>query len=300
MRRQKILFLLTSVGQTILLALLLWDSIQKGVPVSVAAAAAALLTGCGGNFFLFRVILLDVDGVYMENALALADYHRENDRIRKEHLQREEQQDEMLRGNLLRQIGEMETYVQHRKDRTGTGAEEFGKTVGENEEFRKITGEMEKTLQRTRRPIWCGNTLLNVLIYDKMEMAEKYGIRLDASLKIPDGLSVHPLELCSVFSNLLDNAIEAVSGVEEGKRKIVLRAAMFSGNMVIKVKNPYVRKAVNDPVRHKKDGGLHGIGLKIVKRITEEYHGGMSVKRQDGVFQIIVYLDCRKERKDAE
>lgn len=272
-----------------LLLLLLCDSIQKGVAVSAAAAAGAFLIGCGGNLFLFRVLLIGVDEFYTADDLNMAAYHKENDRIRKEHLHREEQQDEKLRTELLSQVERMEAYVQRRKEQIGSGADEL----------KRMTGEMEEILQKSRERVWCENTLLNVLVYDKTEKAEKCEVCLEAVLKIPDELSVHPLELCSVFSNLLDNAIEAASGVEDAERKILLRAAMFSGTMVIKVKNPYAPNAVNDPARYRKNDGVHGIGLKIVKKIAEKYHGGISIKRQEGIFQTIVYLDCGKERTDA-
>lgn len=290
MKRQKLLFFLTSSVQTVLIVLLLWDSIQQGITFSIIAAAAALLTVCGANFFLFRIILTDVDGMYLKDAMILAEHHRKREQMRKEQISQEEEQEKKIRMELMNQIGQMEKYVKQKKTQTVSG----------KENFTEISERLDEMLQQTRREVWCDNTLLNVLIHDKKKMAERAGVYFDAVLNIQEESGMHPLALCSVFSNLLDNAIEAAAETESGGRTVTLRAAMFSKTMVIKVRNPYSREEQRSHQGRKHDGANHGIGLNIVKKIAERYHGGVSIEKQGDIFQIIVYLDCDAERMDQK
>ena len=52
-----------------------------------------------------------------------------------------------------------------------------------------------------RSIIWCKNTVINILLEDKEQIAHKYGIVFKAALDVPENLSISSPDLCSVFAN---------------------------------------------------------------------------------------------------
>ena len=93
-----------------------------------------------------------------------------------------------------------------------------------------------------------------------------------------------PLDLCSLFCNLIDNAIEASEKITDGdtERFIKISADCRSGFLILRVENTaqQVPEFKNGVCRTSKstDKELHGLGLKLVRQIVEEYDGRMGDK----------------------
>jgi nitrogen fixation/metabolism regulation signal transduction histidine kinase len=122
------------------------------------------------------------------------------------------------------------------------------------------------------QPVDVGSLLLDVLaLYDNL--------RPHTSLALPDAPVViqgEPTRLRQVFHNLLQNAIDAQSGVAEPRYAIALEAA--GGEALLTVDDggdgfgeDVLKRAFEPYVTTKKKGT--GLGLAIVKKIVDE-HGG--------------------------
>lgn len=97
-------------------------------------------------------------------------------------------------------------------------------------------------------------------------------------------------DICSLFGNALDNAIEAVCFIEEkDKRVIELTVKVSRGFLSVCVRNSYCCDVVFDgdlPKTTKGDEINHGYGMKSIKSIVERYGGELSVVAQEGAFNL--------------
>ena len=101
-------------------------------------------------------------------------------------------------------------------------------------------------------------------------------------------------ELCSLFGNIVDNAVTAVSHLEEEEKRtinILVRTGEISCPFMRKIIMRENEKKSGDGFETtKKDKEHHGFGLKSIKMITENHHGNMSVTAEDGVFNINILI----------
>ena len=139
-----------------------------------------------------------------------------------------------------------------------------------------------------------GNKTLDLLLTDKKLKCEQYGIPLNA---IVDGGALSFMseaDLCSLFGNLLDNAIEAVSQLPAQERQISLQVQKRHGMVVISEDNPYLREKalsfINGlPRTTKNDEGYHGYGTRSMQMITDKYGGQMEITA-DSLFHVGILI----------
>lgn len=140
-----------------------------------------------------------------------------------------------------------------------------------------------------------GNRLLDNILNYKAAVAHSKGITFDAKLRMAYDVDTEDAIICSLLGNLIDNAIEAVSGIEdkEIERVISLIIKISFNNLYVNISNPYAGEHIrdgNDFRTTKEDAGEHGIGLKIVQNIVKNYNGIMKVKDSNGVFKVEVLV----------
>ena len=155
--------------------------------------------------------------------------------------------------------------------------------LNEYEEARKYLAPVFREITSMTRALRTSQPAVNALLMAKMESAEQKGI--EVRLEVSDPLKKLPLEaweLCKVLSNLIDNAISAL-GRKEEERKLTVVISMEDGKHVFRVKNngPEIPEEQRELIFHqgfttKKEEG-HGTGLTIVKEITEQAGGTVSL-----------------------
>lgn len=138
------------------------------------------------------------------------------------------------------------------------------------------------------------NPALDVILTEKGLVCSGEKITLAV---IADGRALEclePQEIYSLFGNALDNAIEAVRGIEEPERRLISLNVRRSGTMcVINVENscdaaPAFRGGV--PVTTKADAGSHGFGTRSMRGIVERHGGVLTFGCEDGIFHVDALL----------
>ena len=140
---------------------------------------------------------------------------------------------------------------------------------------------------------WSGYQILDMVISLKVEDAEKVGIRCDVMCDQIQKLTLQDIEVCSLFENLLTNAIEAQREGFKGQKWIKLEIRQKKNMLYIEISNPFEQDIVWDHGKiqtHKKDKGLHGIGLSIVNRIIEKHDGVIDISTESQVFRVRIML----------
>ena len=137
-----------------------------------------------------------------------------------------------------------------------------------------------------------GNETLDILLTERSLYCEKHGIRLTCMV---DGgkLDFLPVgDLCALFGNALENAVEAVSRLENEEERIIsFLVRERRGMLVITVDNNYAGELEFDgglPRTTKEEDG-HGYGLKSIRLVAEKY-GGEATVMADGMFHLTVLL----------
>ena len=124
----------------------------------------------------------------------------------------------------------------------------------------------------------------------------KQGIPFSFNLDLPAELPVPKIDLCSVLSNLLENALEASLKTEPARRQIKVKAYMYSEHMLL-----LTVEYTFDGVVREKDGVFlsskrkgEGIGIQSVRRIADKNGGYSRFFHENGTFHANVML--RAER----
>lgn len=164
--------------------------------------------------------------------------------------------------------------------------------LADNNEIEKIQGylnELGESVFKGDQMLWTESRILNTILNKKKEEAENKGIRVEIQSDLAFQLPFTDRELCAVFCNLLDNAIEACEAVEEGKRWIEVSlqkqgemAFVIIGNSI--ARKPDIRNGF--PVSHKPDENMHGLGLKSVNRNVKRHGGDLQFEIGEKVFRI--------------
>lgn len=130
-------------------------------------------------------------------------------------------------------------------------------------------------IHRTKLISFCSIPIINVVLTIKTNVARNLGIETQCILQNSDQLELNNYELCSLFSNLLDNAIEACQQSGNSYRYIEIKGKAISQSYILRIENNCIlQNKPNEsfPKSTKHQPG-HGYGLKIVQNITES-HGG--------------------------
>lgn len=165
--------------------------------------------------------------------------------------------------------------------------------------YEKLEAYMQKlndTVAATMPKFQTGNPVVDALLNAKAVEAKNCGIELIVNTAVPAKLSVEDMDLNIVFSNALDNAIEACKKLEAGRERFVrVDAAIRNDHLVLTVKNPFSGqlKISGDTLQTtKKEAGRHGIGLGNVKRAVEKYDGHVLTNYEDNLFILSAIMHC--------
>lgn len=106
---------------------------------------------------------------------------------------------------------------------------------------------------------------------------------------------MNPMDISALFGNMLDNAIEGVSKVEEkDKRWIHVSIRRKMDFLVICVSNSYqgdISFSHGMPVTQKEDKRYHGYGTKSIRNIVSQYGGTVVFRAEKGWFEVKATYD---------
>lgn len=145
------------------------------------------------------------------------------------------------------------------------------------------------------RAQFCENPYVNAVF---IHYAEKFeGIEADYRMDVQIGGEDLPyMDLCRILTNGLENACDALKGLEQEKREVSVRMKYNRDHLVLRIKNKcredlHVRQGML-PVTDK-EGSEHGFGLITVKESVERLNGEMFCYTEDGDFVLDVMIPCR-------
>jgi len=127
---------------------------------------------------------------------------------------------------------------------------------------------------------------VNVIMALKMNECAGNGIRTDIVLRDCKSLPLDNYEICSLFSNILDNAIRSCKQAENGHIRI--RSQVFGDNFILKAENSLPEVQASSSRSRRK-----GYGLEIIRSIIRKYDGTFSTESSEDNFTTLITIPVK-------
>ncbi len=150
---------------------------------------------------------------------------------------------------------------------------------GNAEAARGYIGDIRRRTDR-HQIINTGYAALDVLLTDKMATAKLADIEIEYDIRLHH-TGINDFDLCTIFGNIADNAINAASRADTQPRWIRIKAGVRNQFLVIGAANAYN----GDEARN----GT-GMGIPNIKTVAKKYNGTVEIAEDDNVFNITVLL----------
>jgi len=169
--------------------------------------------------------------------------------------------------------------------------------IGHDQEATDYISRITGILRHGEKIVWSQHEAVDLVL--NMKLQEARSARITVSCKCEDmrGLTLNFVEICALFSNLLDNAIEANEKIPiETVRKIDMSCARRDNMLVVSVQNP-VEEDMKGTKKQllkttKQDKKHHGFGIPSIQNVVESHGGYMNVEMRDQTFRTVVYLSA--------
>ncbi len=172
----------------------------------------------------------------------------------------------------------------------------------ENDPVKKETylEELEYGIKMYEAQNKTGNSVLDTILTRKSIYCVQHDINFTC---VADGTLLEfigIMDICTIFGNILDNAIESVETLANTELRLI-RAAVFAQNdlLMIRVEN-YCEAEIEMqdglPITTKGDKNFHGYGIKSIKMTVQKYNGTMTIHSENHwfTFRILIPIPKRK------
>lgn len=162
-----------------------------------------------------------------------------------------------------------------------------GNTSELSEYTRKLTADWDKLSSKT----FCDVPAVDIVLAEKYSLASDSGINADFLVSGIAESGADPIYLCSIFSNLLNNAFEAACACSSNEPYIKLRAAVKLGRLTITCVN-----SMPGTVTEKQDPDEHGYGLHIIKELAALLGGSFTYTHDGKAFTAGVSIPVKEAK----
>ena len=166
------------------------------------------------------------------------------------------------------------------------------------EEIKKYIDNLRDTVTKLSFEIKTGNTIADVVLNDKYNLAKAQGIKFKYDFMLPTETLLEPMDLCIILSNVLDNSIEACMRMNDLAipKEIYIKSYLNDRYLIIEVSNSTFSKlqyADNKIMSQKGDSINHGIGLSNVVAAVKKYNGVVDIIDGKNMFTINLMLKIK-------
>ena len=163
-----------------------------------------------------------------------------------------------------------------------------------NEYVNNLKGEIKefKSIYNT------GNMILDIIITEKSEICSKTGIKFICDINFSKVDFIKPIDVSSIFANILDNAIEACDKIQDENinKYIRIKGTISKSYFVLKCENSKVNMIKlneNKLLSDKMDKFKHGIGIQSIKSSLEKYEGEILFEDEKNKFTLNIYIPLK-------
>lgn len=151
----------------------------------------------------------------------------------------------------------------------------------ETEAALQYVEEMENLTSALSFPVSTSHPVLDILLGNKLGVAEGSGIEVRCSLEVPYPCGISDMDFCIILGNALDNAISACSRISDERQRYIHVAGKRQGDfLLMEVENSYSGSKVTHS----------GTGLANIRAASEKYQGAMEIRTEGEKFVLSILL----------
>ena len=167
---------------------------------------------------------------------------------------------------------------------------------GEYTKVNAMLDTLTEYVASTREFMYCGDPVVNAVMAENEKICKENGISLQYEFRIPKPLQMDAISICSIFSNLMRNAVAAAvkaKGLCPAGDYVSMKAAVQGDYLHIITENS---RTEEKKVRN----GRKGYGKVILKELAERYNGQMEVKETQDTYCVEITVENRETEKTTE
>lgn len=167
-------------------------------------------------------------------------------------------------------------------------------TSEDNSQIKKYLSQLTNEVSSKKPVEYTGNRELDAVIAPFALEAESKNIKVQFKGRVSDNVAIDMFDMCTIISNLLNNAIEVCEKIQEDKRIIEFEIAGYNSQIFISVRNSYDMESIINQkqkfITTKEDKLNHGIGLENVRRTVKKYDGDMRISQENERFIVTINI----------
>ena len=143
--------------------------------------------------------------------------------------------------------------------------------------LRTVLSALDTQYESMPRMVFCDNVIVNAVLAQRLCRMEQDSIRFAHQLRIPEQIGIQDVDLMCLFSNIMDNAIEACEELPENlQRWIRLQATLRSGLLLLTCENS-AQPSAGNPLASSKQNTEH---TASAYRLSAIFVGAIKVNRR--------------------
>lgn len=164
-----------------------------------------------------------------------------------------------------------------------------------SEDVNKYINNIEDEIKESKNIYNTGNVLLDIIFYEKSKVCMESNIDFNVGIDFSKCDFIEMIDISSIFSNLIDNAIEACNKIDDDniEKYITIKSTFIKGYYVVRCENSKTNKVIiknNKIFTSKKDKFLHGIGIDSIKSSIKKYNGELKIKDSEHKFIATIHI----------
>ena len=165
--------------------------------------------------------------------------------------------------------------------------------------LKKYLQDMSRQMKKIRNMLYItGDNLLDLILNDKLSHLERKA-KIIVNGKFCQKLNISEMDVCTIFSNLIQNAVEEINQQEEGWFKLQIQSGKQYTEVVIQnsVRQEVMLQRNGLPRTIKDDKRSHGLGLQNVKSAIEGNGGIFEITSREDKFEVRIQLHNQPIKK---
>jgi len=150
---------------------------------------------------------------------------------------------------------------------------------------------VERTIEETVVEKYCTNYSVNLILSSYIAKAKSEHITVKTQIDIPEKNAVSDMDLCVIFANAIENAINACKEISNSNEKFIkISSRIANSKLYIQITNSFDGTIIfvdDMPIRPEEN---HGLGTKSIAAVAQKYGGVYSFTTENGIFKTSIIL----------
>lgn len=167
----------------------------------------------------------------------------------------------------------------------------------DDEKRGQFLDEIESGIKQYEYEFRTGNSVLDTILTSKGQQCSKWDISMTV---VADGQllnRIHVMDICTIFGNTLDNAIEYESQIDDAVQRMIHVSVSEKASFLCILVENYYEKESEDSSKFQRtskvDERYHGFGIRSIRYSVQKYGGYVKINVRDHWFRVEIMIPNR-------